>query len=145
MTKELIVKKSITLNANISKVWEALTNPQLTKQYMYNCEVISDWKVGSPLVWKGTEDGKVYVRGNIVSIDPGRRLQFTAFDPNSEMEDTPSNYTTVTYELSPENGTTQLTVTQGDFSRVPDGEKRYNHTVGGWDFALKGLKELLEK
>src|SRR5438128_2229355 len=92
LRKELIVKKSITLNANISKVWEALTNPQLTKQYMYNCEVISDWKVGSPLVWKGTEDGKVYVRGNIVSIDPGRRLQFTAFDPNSEMEDTPSNY-----------------------------------------------------
>lgn len=112
---------------------------------MYGCEVISDWKVGGSLIWKGAEDGKVYVKGNIVSIDPGRRLQFTTFDPNSEMQDTPSNYTTVTYELSPENGTTELTVTQGDFSKVVDGEKRYSHTVGGWDYALKGLKELLEK
>jgi uncharacterized protein YndB with AHSA1/START domain len=145
MHKELTVKKSVKLNADSRKVWDALTNPQLTKQYMYNCEILCDWKVGSPLIWKGAEDGKVYVKGNIVSIDPGRRLQFTTFDPNSEMQDTPLNYTTVTYELSPQNGTTELTVTQGDFSKVVDGEKRYNHTVGGWDYALKGLKELLEK
>jgi uncharacterized protein YndB with AHSA1/START domain len=145
VAKELTVRKSVTLNADACKVWDALTNPQLTKHYMYNCEVISDWKVGSPLIWKGAEDGKEYVKGNIVSIDPGRRLQFTTFDPNSEMKDTAANYTTVTYELKAENGTTELTVSQGDFSKVADGEKRYQHTVGGWDLALKGLKELLEK
>lgn len=123
MTKELIVKKSIKLNANTSKVWDALTNPELTKKYMYGCEVISDWKVGSPLIWKGAEDGKIYVKGNILSIEPGKRLQFTTFDPNSKLEDKPSNYTTVTYELSPEDGTTELTVTQGDFAKAEDGEK----------------------
>jgi len=145
MTKELIVKKSIILNADTSKAWDALTNPELTKQYMYGCEVVSDWKVGCPLIWKGAEDGKIYVKGNVISIEPGKRLQFTTFDPNSDLEDTPSNYTTVTYELSLEDGQTLLSVTQGDFAYVPNCEKRYNDTVGGWDYALKGLKELLEK
>lgn len=145
MPKELIVKKSIALNTNSSKVWDALTNPALTKQYMYGCEIISDWKAGSPLEWKGAADGKVYLKGNIVSIDPGRSLQFTTFDPNSDMQDVASDYTTVTYTLTQENSHTILSVTQGDFSGVADGEKRYNDTVNGWDYALNGLKQLLEK
>ena len=146
MKEELVVKKTIKLNAATSKVWEALTSPEFTKKYMFGCEVISDWKLGSPIIWKGISEGKeiVFVKGNIVNIAPGKLLQFTAFDPNSDLEDVHSNYTTVTYELSPEHGHTVLSVTQGDFAGVANGEKRYNHTVGGWDFALNGLKKLLE-
>lgn len=146
MKKELVVKKTVKLNAATSNVWEALTNPELTKKYMFGCEVISDWKLGSPIIWKGFSEGKevVYVKGTIVNIAPGKLLQFTTFDPNSGLEDVPSNYTTVTYELSPESEQTVLSVTQGDFGRVANGEKRYNHTVGGWDYALNGLKKLLE-
>jgi hypothetical protein len=48
-------------------------------------------------------------------------------------------------DLTPEAGTTVLSIAQGDFALVADAEKRYNDTVGGWDFALKGLKELVEK
>ena len=145
MEKELIVKKSVTLNADISKVWDALTNPERTKNYMFGCEALSDWKVGSPLIWKGAADGKVYVKGNIVKIQHEKLLQYTTFDPNSDFEDVPSNYLTVTIELSPEKGQTTLSVTQGDFAGVENGEKRYNDTIGGWDYALKGLKEVVEK
>ena len=145
MKKELVVRKSITLSADISKVWEALTNPEMTKKYMYGCEAISDWKVGSSLIWKGAADGIVYVKGNIVNITPGKLLHYTTFDPNSNLEDLPSNYLTVTIELSQEKGQTTLSVTQGDFAEAANGEKRYHDTVGGWDFALKGLKEVVEK
>ena len=144
MKKELVVKKTIKLNAETSNVWEALTNPALTQKYMFGCEAVSDWKVGSPLVWKGAADGKVYVKGNIVNIKPRKLLQYTTFDPNSTVEDIPSNYLTVTIELSPEGKQTVLSVTQGDFGGVANGEKRYNATVGGWDFALNGLRKLLE-
>ena len=144
MKKELVVKKSIALNADISKVWEALTNPELTKKYMFGCEVVSEWKIGSPILWKGAADGKVYVKGNIVNITPGKLLQYTTFDPNSSLEDVASNYLTVTIELSQESGHTVVSVAQGDFAGVANSEKRYNDTVGGWDFALKGLKTLLE-
>ena len=65
--KELIIKKSIKINSNSTKVWDVLTNPEHTKEYMFGCEVISDWKIGSPIIWKGL-DGKVYVKDKIVGI-----------------------------------------------------------------------------
>lgn len=58
MSKKLVVEKSVKLNADLSNVWEALTNPEITKKYIFNCEAISDWKVGSPIIFKMTSDGK---------------------------------------------------------------------------------------
>lgn len=148
MAKQLIVKSSIELNAPGSKVWDALTNPQQTKKYMFGCETVSDWKVGSPLLWRGTYEGKemVFVKGNIVDIKSRKFLTYTTIDPNSGIADIPENYLTVTYELTTEKGKTILTVTQGDYATVGDGEKRYNETVqgGGWDPILKEIKKLVE-
>jgi uncharacterized protein YndB with AHSA1/START domain len=145
--KQLIVKKTLEINAPVSKVWDTLTNHDLTRQYMFGCELISDFKVGSPIIWKGASDDKVYVKGTIAAIEPGKLLQFTVFDPNApdHYQDVPSNYTMVTYELSSENGRTALGVTQGDFTGVTDGEKRYNETIAGWDSILPKIKELAEK
>jgi hypothetical protein len=42
-------------------------------------------------------------------------------------------------------GRTALAVTQGDFTGVTSGEKRYNETIGGWDSILPKIKELAEK
>ena len=42
--KDFIVKKEITINATPAEVWDALTNPEKTKEYFFNCEVHSDWK-----------------------------------------------------------------------------------------------------
>ncbi len=148
MGKPLIVKNSITIEAPTSTVWDALTNPAQTKQYMFGCETVSDWKVGSPLLWKGIFDGQelVAVKGEIVQIEPERFLAYTTIDPNSGIDDAPENYLTVTYELSNGNGQTILTVTQGDYATVGDGEKRYNETIdgGGWEPMLIEIKKLAE-
>jgi uncharacterized protein YndB with AHSA1/START domain len=147
--QELTVQSKITLNAPASKVWDALTNPEQTKKYMFGCEAISDWKVGSPLLWKGSYEGKemVFVKGNIVNIEPGKFLAYTTIDPNSAMEDIPENYLTVTYFLTEEGDKTSLTVTQGDYSKVAEGEKRYKETVdgGGWQPILDQIKKLVEE
>jgi len=63
------------------------------------------------------------------------------------MEDKPENYLTVTYKLSVENGQTVLTVTQGDYSKVADGEKRYKESYNngeGWNPILVEIKKLAE-
>ncbi len=146
MSKEMFVKGSITINAPASKVWDVLTQPEWTRQYMFGCDVVSDWKVGNPVLWNGAADGKTYVKGNVVNIKPGNLLQYTTIDPNNpEMEDIPSNYLTVTYELSSQNDTTILNVTQGDYAKVANGKSRYEETVGGWDSVLSKIKELVEK
>lgn len=150
MDKKLIVTNSITINAPISKVWDALVNPQQTKKYMFNCEAVSDWKVGSPLLWRGSYNGSpemVFVKGTILDIQPGKFLAYSTFDPNNKaIEDIPANYLTVTYELKAENGQTVLTATQGDYSKVGDGANRYKHTLdgGGWKPILEEIKKLLE-
>ncbi len=149
MSKQLIVKNSIAIKAPASKVWDALTNPEQTKKYMFGCETVSDWKAGSPLLWKGVFGGKemVAVKGNIVQIDKGKFLEYTTIDPNSGIADILENYLTVTYALSEVKGETILTVSQGDYATVGDGEKRYNETIqgGGWNPILIEIKKLLEE
>jgi uncharacterized protein YndB with AHSA1/START domain len=146
----LIVKNNITIQAPATKVWEALVNPEITKKYMFGCEIISDFKVGSPFLWKGVFDGKeiIAVKGNVVEIQEGKSLSFTTFDPNSTIEDRPENYTTVVYTLTPEKAGTKLSVEQGDFATVAEGEKRYAEVYNGgdgWNPILTQIKEIVEK
>jgi uncharacterized protein YndB with AHSA1/START domain len=149
MNKTLVVKNTIAINASPAKVWDALVNPEQTKKYMFGCETVSDWKPGSPLLWKGSYEGKemVFVKGTVVDINPGKFLAYTTFDPNSTIPDVPENYLTVTYALTSENGRTIFDVTQGDFSKVADGEKRYAEAFNGgegWNPILVEIKKLVE-
>ena len=61
MGENLTAKSSITINASIAKVWEALVNPSIIKQYMFGTEVVSDWKEGSSIVWKGIWKGNLWL------------------------------------------------------------------------------------
>lgn len=148
MSSPLIVQNSITINAAPEKVWDALVNPEQTKKYMFGCETVSEWKPGSDLLWKGNYEGKemVFVKGKIINIEPSILLAYSTIDPNSGIADIPENYLTVTYALTPQNGQTLLTVTQGDYATAGDGEKRYRDTMdgGGWDPVLTAIKKLVE-
>jgi uncharacterized protein YndB with AHSA1/START domain len=148
MEKTMIVRNTVSIKAPVAKVWEALTRSEWTKQYMYNCAVESDWKVGSPVVWKMEHEGKEFipVRGKVVSIDPKHLLVYTVIDPNAGMEDIPANYLNVQYELIPMGEETLLEVTQDGYEHAANGEKRYEEAVeaGGWDSILAKIKELLE-
>jgi uncharacterized protein YndB with AHSA1/START domain len=149
MSQPLIVKNTITIQAPASKVWDALVNPEQTKKYMFGCEALSDWQPGSPLIWKGTFNGveMVAVKGDVVSIEPGKSLVYTVIDPNNpKIPDLPENYLTITCLLTEQNGQTILDVSQGDYSTVAEGESRYKHTVdgGGWDPILTQIKTLCE-
>ncbi len=144
MAKELVIRRSLTIKAPASRVWEILTDPEHTKKYMFGCEVISDWEIGSPLLWRGVKDGVIYVKGILLVLDRERLFKFTVFDPNSRIEDVPSNYTTVTIELTPVGGSTALSVTQGDFAGVVNGKSRLADAETGWDLTLPKIKETAE-
>src|ERR1700753_986040 len=145
MSQPLIVVNSIAINAPAAKVWNALTNPEETKKYMFGCEALSDWKEGSPLIWKGNFNGVelVAVKGTVTGIRPGQFLAYTTIDPNSTIADVPENYVTVTYTLTETNGETLLEVTQGDFAGVANGQQRYEETYNngeGWNPILVQIK-----
>jgi uncharacterized protein YndB with AHSA1/START domain len=149
MAEPLIIKNSITINAPAATVWDALVNPEKTKQYMFGCETVSEWTPGSELLWKGTYEGNemVFVKGEILQIQPEKFLEYTAIDPNSDIDDTSENYLRVTYELIPNGEQTILNVTQGDYSTVADGERRYQDSYNngeGWNPILVEIKKLVE-
>jgi uncharacterized protein YndB with AHSA1/START domain len=63
-------------------VWQLLTDPQLTEQYMYNCQLHSEWKLGAEAVWKAQdESGKWvdHVKAQVLVYEPYRHLAFTIF------------------------------------------------------------------
>jgi uncharacterized protein YndB with AHSA1/START domain len=145
------IENTIKINAPAEKVWDALTNPEQTKKYMFGCEAISDWKPGSPLFWKMIYEGKDFipVKGHVIECEPNKKLSYTVIDPtNKDIPDVPENYLTVTYELKEDaEGNTSLFVTQGDYLKVAQGEKRYNESYNngeGWNPILVQIKKILE-
>lgn len=142
---ELVIRKSIEIDAPVETLWKVLTDSKFIVQYMFGCNAETDWKPGSPLLWKGAADGKLYVKGRIVSNDAPRRLVYTIFDPNSKIKDIPENYLTMSYDLKKKGDRASvLEITQGDYATVEDGENRYRHSVEGDDAVLAGIKKLAE-
>jgi uncharacterized protein YndB with AHSA1/START domain len=142
MDKQIIAKVSTTINVPIAKVWDALTNPETIKQYMFGTNVFSDWKEGSPIVWKGEWQGKAYEdKGVILKIQPERMLQYSHFSPLSGQPDVPENYHTVTIELTGEDAHTFISLSQDNNQTQQDRE----HSEKNWSMMLVGLKKLLEK
>ena len=143
MKKELVVRKKITIKADPSKVWEALTKPEITKKYFFACEVFSDWKEGSPIVFKDSKKGKEMVKGKIIKIEPQILLQYTVLNSESGRAENAANFSLVTDKLSYQNGETTLSITD-DIGKAKGAEERYKKSGKGWDIVLRGLKDLLE-
>jgi uncharacterized protein YndB with AHSA1/START domain len=143
MIKPLVFHGSVRINAPAATVWRVLTTPALTKKFMFGGEAMSDWKTGSPLVWR-TEGSEKVLRGSIVAIETGKLLSYTIINPEADYPDIPANASTVTYTLVEEDGVTTVSVSDGDFASVADGKERYRLTLQGWEVALVKLKEVVE-
>jgi uncharacterized protein YndB with AHSA1/START domain len=129
------------INATPAQVWQALTDPKLIKRYMFGSEVVTDWKKGSPIVWKGEYQGRTYEdKGEIVEIEPEHHLKVTHFSPLSGQEDVPENYHNLVYELAAIGDTTYVSLSQDKNAT----EAQAEHSKGMWQKMLVGLKEVVE-
>ena len=141
MEKELIAEVSIKIKAPIAKVWDALINPETIKQYMFGTEVTSDWKVGSPIVWKGVWKEKPYEdKGKILKMEPEQTLKYSHFSPLAGLPDIPENYHTLTYKLSKEKNEIFVSLSQDN----NENEKALEHSKEMWQKLLDELKKVLE-
>jgi uncharacterized protein YndB with AHSA1/START domain len=141
MNKAYTATASTTINAPASKVWEALTNPVIVKKYLFGTDVLSDWKVGSPILYRGEWEGKPFEdKGEIREIEREKRLVSTHWSPLSGVPDLPENYHTVTYLLSERDGKTEVTILQDNNAT----EEEKAHSEENWKTVLGGMKKLLE-
>ena len=129
------------IHAPRSKVWRALTDPDQIRKYMFGSKVETDWKPGSRITWKGEYEGKKYEdKGEILEVEPERRLKLTHFSPMSGEEDAPENYHTLVYELEESDGTTHVSLSQDNNKRKEAAEQ----SQANWETMLSGLKQLVE-
>ncbi len=127
----------IEITTTPERLWKALTDPQETRKYWHGALNISDWKVGSR--WTSeSEEGEVYLDGEILEIDPPRRLvhSFHVVHRPTAAAEAPSR---IEFEITPIDDRCRLTVVHTGRGPVT---KAY--TSGGWETILGGLKELLE-
>ena len=142
MNKTFTSKSTIAINASASKVWDALIKPELIKQYLFGTEVTTDWKVGSPITYKGEWEGKTYEdKGKVLQIEKEKLLVSTFWSSLSALADIPENYKTVRYELSADDKGTRLTITQ-DNNNISQEEA--DHSGQNWKMVLEGIKKLVE-
>jgi uncharacterized protein YndB with AHSA1/START domain len=135
-----------TVNASPSAVWKALTTASTFKQFFFGSDVVTDWRVGSPILFKGTWKGKPYEdKGSVKAFDADKRLAFTHWSPLSGMKDVPDNYHIISFDLRPSGGGTEVVLTQinqNDAEPItPANRQEYEKN---WTTVLQGLKKASE-
>jgi uncharacterized protein YndB with AHSA1/START domain len=139
---DLVATAEIDVDARADLVWQALTDPEMIKEYLFGSVVHTDWSPGSKIVWKGEFDGKPYEdKGEIVQFEPPRLLVLTHFSPMSGQADEPSNYHTLTYRLEPDGERTHVSLSQDNNASAEEAE----HSRSTWDTVLTGLKRVVEQ
>jgi len=136
------LKTAIEIMAPASKVWEALTEPAIVKQYFFGTDLTSDWEQGSPIIWEGEWNGNRYKdTGTILEIEPGIKVKYDYWSSMSGTEDIPENYIDITYELQETNGKTTLYITQEKIKT----EEAKQHSEQNWQWVFGKMKELIER
>ena len=145
MRHDLIVSESIDINAAPSKVWNALTNPEIIKKYLFGTETITDWKVGNEIIFQGeygeNKEHKYRDKGVIMQNVLNELLSYSYWSGFSGLEDKPENYSLVTYRLkSNDDKKTTFTWTQKGYAT----EEGYQHSLSGMKEFLKQIKQIVE-
>ena len=141
MPDDFVAESSATIEAPPGRVWEVITDPAATKEFMFGAELATDWSVGGPITWRGSWEGKEYEdKGVILDVEPSRRLVYTHFSPLGGQEDKPENYHTLTWTLQDQGGRTLLTLAQDNNPTAEAAE----HSQGMWDRLVADVKRLSE-
>ena len=123
------------IKSTVDKVWNAITNPEFTRQYWGERANASDWKKGSK--WKHVDDeGGVYVGGEVLESARPKLLVLSWVDPEN-----PADHSKVTFELEQIEDQVRLNVVHGDFQ---PGSIMADKVTKGWPVVLSSLKSFLE-
>jgi uncharacterized protein YndB with AHSA1/START domain len=141
MKHQFKATSTFTINAPKEKVWDALTNPEIVKQYFFGTNLVADWKVDGMIYFRGEWEGKPYEdKGIITAITKNELLCYDYKSSWDTSEDIRENYLPIEYKLTESNGVTTLEITQGSAT-----QEQANHSDENWKMVMNGMKELVEK
>jgi uncharacterized protein YndB with AHSA1/START domain/biotin operon repressor len=128
----------IYIKTTPQRLWDAIVDPEIRAKYNFGAGVTSDWTPGAPLEMSAPNAGFVLGDGEVVEVDPPRRLVHTMRACFSE-EAKAEGSTRVTWEIEPVGDSCRLTLVH---DQMRDGAN--SQIYGGWPMILSGLKTWLE-
>ena len=135
-------ESAVNIRAPAGKVWRALTEPGLVKQWQYGADLVTTWEPGSPIVFRNEWNGQVFEqKGTVVEFTPESRLKYSLFVPRPDLKEIPEHHFFMIYELAENGEETCVRIRQEDPRPAPPGE-----SSGGEEGpdVLATLKELVE-
>ncbi|MDG4829640.1 SRPBCC family protein [Solwaraspora sp. WMMD1047] len=128
----------IYIRTTPERLWEAITDSEIRSRYNFGSRVHSDWTAGSALRMTHPNADGLLGEGEVLTIDPPRRLVHTlrALWSDQVREEGTSR---VTWEIEPVGDSCRLTVVHDE---LRDGAN--DELYGGWPMILSGLKTWLE-
>jgi len=128
----------IYIRTTPERLWEAITDPEIRSRYNFGARVTSDWTPGSRFEMSHPGANGLLGEGEILEIDPPRRLVQTMTALWSD--DVRSEGTSrITWEIEPVGDSCRLTLTHDQLREGANSE-----LYGGWPMILSGLKTWLE-
>lgn len=127
----------IYIETTPQRIWDALRDPEMTKEFWGRHRNRSDWKVGSAWHHEDYDDANsIAVLGTVVESDQPRRLVLTWAQPGNTDKELISR---VTFDIEEFMGSARLTVTHSELTA-----DTLRNISAGWPAVLSSLKSLLE-
>jgi uncharacterized protein YndB with AHSA1/START domain len=141
MENQLILTVKTTINAPISTVWDALTNPITVKKWFFGTDLKTTWEVGTPILWSGEWEGKPYEdKGIVLGYEHEKYAKYNYWSSFSGTEDIPENYANISYEVTDNENHTELTIIQDGFKN----EEAMAHSEANWKAMMEEMKKLID-
>lgn len=126
-----------TIDTTPEKLWEAITNPEFTRQYWFGNANVSSWEKGAEWQHIGLDSGIVHHLGKVEEIDPPRKLVLSWHNPGD-----PHDVSRATFAMAQVAQGVELVITHGDFI---DDSAMAKRVSGGWPKVLAGMTGFLER
>ena len=128
----------IYIRTTPERLWEAITDSEIRSKYNFGVTIDCDWQVGSRFVQGSPKADGPLGEGEILEVDPPRRLVQTMRALwSDEVKD--EGTSRVTWEIEPVGDSCRLVVTHDQLR-----EGANDQLYGGWPMILSGLKTWLE-
>ena len=140
MSKSLIVKNNIRIDAPVSRVWEVLTQPYYIRQWDNLPEDFGDYEIHPATIieWPGSS------KMSVIEFELNKSLKYALHVPAWENENV--NNIGYTYSLAVDDqGHTWLGIEIGDFALLTEGDKYYGESATFGETASQKIKQLAEK
>ena len=128
----------IYIRTTPERLWQAITSSEERTKFQFGNHVAADWKPGGHYEMGNAKHGVVLGEGEILELDPPRRLVQTMRALWSD-DVKAAGFSRITWEIEQVEDSCRLTVTH---DQLP--EDANPQLYGGWPMILSGLKTWLE-